>query len=317
MSQDKKIQIGEILHTYDIDIFTIMEANLTDDKLKYYHFPGFTLYLPPKDRQVESEILTGEKEGLTSHYDPDWSNKDGLTSHYDLSGVKEGLTSHYDLIGEKEGLTSHYDPIKSMGSTQDICEIIRLIVWKCQSHFTVYAIYNPPQNSPKFDLLNISHLNSPKFDLLNISHKTVVLGHFNAHSTRRGYKNTSITGNEIKDLLNSNPLELIYSNADHATYLHYNGTRTTPDLLLASRDINEQTHLKIIDDPCSGHKPVISSIAIGSKSMTTKENELHTSPLKFNQHPDKLCDEITNIMIRCAKKTIFRGKTKTLLSVLV
>ncbi|VDO00705.1 unnamed protein product [Rodentolepis nana] len=36
----------------------------------------------------------------------------------------------------------------------------------------------------------------------------------------------------------------------------------------------------------------------------------HTSPLKFNKHPDKLCNNIKNIMIRCAKKTISRGKSK-------
>ncbi|VDO02664.1 unnamed protein product, partial [Rodentolepis nana] len=40
------------------------------------------------------------------------------------------------------------------------------------------------------------------------------------------------------------------------------------------------------------------------------ENELYTSPLNFNQHPDKFCNGITNIMIRWAKKTIPRGKTK-------
>ncbi|VDN98560.1 unnamed protein product [Rodentolepis nana] len=40
------------------------------------------------------------------------------------------------------------------------------------------------------------------------------------------------------------------------------------------------------------------------------DNELHTCPLNFNQHHDKLCNDITNIMIRCAKKTIPRGKTK-------
>ncbi|VDO05393.1 unnamed protein product [Rodentolepis nana] len=45
---------------------------------------------------------------------------------------------------------------------------------------------------------------------------------------------------------------------------------------------------KIIDDPVFGYKPVI-------------ENGLHTSPLKFNQHTDKLCNDITKIMIRCAK----------------
>ncbi|VDO17031.1 unnamed protein product [Rodentolepis nana] len=131
-------------------------------------------------------------------------------------------------------------------------------------------------------------------------------------------------------MLNSNPLELMYSNGDPATYLHYNGTRTTPDLLLVSSDISEHTRRKIIDDPGSGHKSVIASNIIGSKSMTRKvstkqswnfkkadwsrftnllENELHTSPLNFNQHPDKICNNITNIMFRCAKKTIPRGKT--------
>ncbi|VDN97294.1 unnamed protein product [Rodentolepis nana] len=134
-----------------------------------------------------------------------------------------------------------------MGSTQDLCEIIRLNVRKCQNHFEIYAVYNPPQNSPNFNLLNISH-------------KTVVLGDFNAHSTRWGSKNIKIAGKEIVDFLNSNSLELIYSNEEPATYLYYNGTRTTPDLHLASTDISEHTHSKIIDDPGSDHKPVIACI---------------------------------------------------------
>ncbi|VDO04817.1 unnamed protein product [Rodentolepis nana] len=111
MSQDKKIQVQKILQTYDVDIFTIMEANLSDVKLNYYQFPGYTLW---------------------------------------------------------------------------------------------------------------------------------------------GYKDTNIAGKEIEDMLNSNPLELIYTNEDPATYQHYNGTRTIPDFLLASSDISEHTHRKITDDPGSG-----------------------------------------------------------------
>ncbi|VDN98575.1 unnamed protein product [Rodentolepis nana] len=108
-------------------------------------------------------------------------------------------------------------------------------------------------------------------------------------------------------MLNSNPLELIYSNEDPDTYLHNNGTKTTSDLLLTSSDISEHRRHKIIDDPGSGHKPVIASITIGSKSMTRKvptklswnfkkagwprfinfiKNKLSTGPLK---HPEKLC----------------------------
>ncbi|VDO12549.1 unnamed protein product [Rodentolepis nana] len=65
-------------------------------------------------------------------------------------------------------------------------------------------------------------------------------------------------------------LNVVCGNEDPATYLPYNGTRTTPDLLLASSDISEHTPRKIIDDPGSGHKPVIASITIGSKSMSRK-----------------------------------------------
>nr|CDS27385.1 hypothetical protein HmN_000742200 [Hymenolepis microstoma] len=56
------------------------------------------------------------------------------------------------------------------------------------------------------------------------------------------------------------------SDEDPATYLHYNGTRTIPDLLLVSSHISELTQRKIIYGPGSGHKPVIASITI--KSMT-------------------------------------------------
>nr|CDS32557.1 hypothetical protein HmN_000079200 [Hymenolepis microstoma] len=125
--------------------------------------------------------------------------------------------------------------------------------------------------------------------------------------------------------------ELIYSDEYPAKYLHYSGTRTTPDLLLVSSDISEFTQRKIIDDTGSGHKPVIASITINSKSMTPKmptkvlwkfkkanwpkftsllETELNASPINYNQHPDKLSTNITNIIIKCAKNNIPRGKIK-------
>nr|CDS32053.1 hypothetical protein HmN_000402600 [Hymenolepis microstoma] len=195
MSQEKKIQIQKILDAYNVDIFTIMESNLTDDKLTYYQFTGYTLHLQPKYRQV----------------------------------------------------------------------------------------------------------------------------------------NRSTPGKEIEGILNSSPLELIYSDEDPATYLHYNGTTTTPDLLLVSSNISEVTQRKIINDSGSGHNPVIVSITINSKSVTPKmptkvlwkfmkadwpkftnllETELNTSPINYNQHPDKLCNNVTNIIIKCTKKTIPHGKVE-------
>nr|CDS27222.1 hypothetical protein HmN_000159500 [Hymenolepis microstoma] len=131
--------------------------------------------------------------------------------------------------------------------------------------------------------------------------------------------------------LNSSPLELIYGDEDPATYLHYNETRITPYLLLVSSDISEPTQRKIIDDPGFGHKPVIASVTINSKSTTPKmptkvlwklkkadwpkftnllETEINASSINYNQHPDKLWTNIINIIIKCAKKTIPHGKVK-------
>nr|CDS26194.1 hypothetical protein HmN_000134700 [Hymenolepis microstoma] len=168
---------------HNIHIFTIMESNLRDDNLTYYQFPGHTLPLLPNDRQVASGILTG---------------------------VNVGLTSHCEII-------------KSIYSMQDICEIVRLNIWKSQNHFKIWT-----------------------------------------------YEGRNTAGKEIEDIINSSPLELIYSDEDPATYLHCNGTRTIADLLCVSSDISELTQRKIIDDPGSGHKPVIASSTIHSKCMTPK-----------------------------------------------
>nr|CDS26115.1 hypothetical protein HmN_000645500 [Hymenolepis microstoma] len=148
-------------------------------------------------------------------------------------------------------------------------------------------------------------LDTYNIDIFTIMESNVTyFGDFNAHSTRWSYKNRNTAGKEIEDIFNSSPLELIYGDEDPATYLHYNGTRTNPNLLLVSSDISELTQRKIIDDPGSGHKTLIASIAINSKSMKPKmptkilwkfkkagwpkftnllETELNASPINYNQ----------------------------------
>ena len=66
----------------------------------------------------------------------------------------------------------------------------------------------------------------------------------------------------MEDLLNTSILELIYSNTDPSTYFHYNGAQTTSDLLLVSSDISANTKRIILDEPGSGHKPVIAKITL-------------------------------------------------------
>jgi len=89
-----------------------------------------------------------------------------------------------------------------------------------------------------------------------------MIGDFNAHSPKWGYKNTNAAGKEMEDLLNTSVLELIYSDTDPSTYLHFNEAQTTLDLLLVSSDISAKSKRIILDGPGSGHKPVIAKITL-------------------------------------------------------
>jgi hypothetical protein len=88
-----------------------------------------------------------------------------------------------------------------------------------------------------------------------------MIGYFNAHSPKWGYKDTNAAGKVMEDLLNTPVLELTYNDTDPPTYLHFNGGQTTPDLLVSS-DISANTKRIILDDPGSGHKPVIVKITL-------------------------------------------------------
>ncbi|GFU62054.1 hypothetical protein TNCV_4892731 [Trichonephila clavipes] len=68
LPQVKKHELVKNLATYDIDVLTVMESNLDLEKLKYFTFKGYSLFLPPKSRQVASGILTGVKESLTARF---------------------------------------------------------------------------------------------------------------------------------------------------------------------------------------------------------------------------------------------------------
>jgi exonuclease III len=66
LSQAKRMELLQTLHERDIDVFTIMEANLTADSRKYYPFQGYSLFVLTKFRQIASGILVGVKRNLTA-----------------------------------------------------------------------------------------------------------------------------------------------------------------------------------------------------------------------------------------------------------
>ena len=62
LTSAKKIELQILLDRTNLDVFCIMETNLTKEQMKSYHFKGYTLYLHPKARQIASGILIGVKD---------------------------------------------------------------------------------------------------------------------------------------------------------------------------------------------------------------------------------------------------------------
>jgi len=136
-----------------------------------------------------------------------------------------------------------------MGNSEDKSITVKVNVWKKGNNFTIYAIYSPPNNKPDF----IS---------LYVTCKTILIGDFNAHSPKWGYKDNNTAGKEMEDLLNTSDLELLHNDTHPSTYLRFNGAQTTPDLLLVCSNISANSKRIILDDPGSGHRPVIAKITL-------------------------------------------------------
>jgi len=141
----------------------------------------------------------------------------------------------------------------------------------------------------------------------------------------RAIRTTIAAEKDMEDLLNTSILKLKYNDTDPPTYLHFNDAQTTPDLLLVSSDISAKTKRIILDDPGSGHKPVITKITLTRQqrildlyiktswnfkkanwgnSTDMLEINLHQERTDFSYHPDKIGKVINSIIINCAKACI-------------
>jgi hypothetical protein len=68
MSQNKKTELHLNLVKHNVDIFAIMETNLTAEKLIYCQLSGYTLYSLPKYRQIASGMLVGVRNSLSAEF---------------------------------------------------------------------------------------------------------------------------------------------------------------------------------------------------------------------------------------------------------
>ncbi|GFT03126.1 hypothetical protein NPIL_305311 [Nephila pilipes] len=68
LSQSKRMELLMTLHEKEIDVFSIMKANLASENLKYCPLKRYSLYVFPKFRQIARGILISVKKELTADF---------------------------------------------------------------------------------------------------------------------------------------------------------------------------------------------------------------------------------------------------------
>nr|XP_024218441.1 uncharacterized protein LOC112211272 [Halyomorpha halys] len=101
-----------------------------------------------------------------------------------------------------------------------------------------YFIYNPPRN--KCDLSWLENL---------WDNQTLVMGDFNAHSPRWGYKSSDTTGSIVENFIDSRPVVYIENADKEPTFFAYNGQKTHPDLVLSHPRLENKLSLKLYQAP--------------------------------------------------------------------
>ncbi|GFQ95111.1 hypothetical protein TNCT_576021 [Trichonephila clavata] len=81
-------------------------------------------------------------------------------------------------------------------TTGDKLEFVQMHIWRQDTPIRVFFLYNPSNNKPDFDSI-----------LLNWDSISLILGDFNAPSTRWGYMATSCIGSIDENLIDSNPVD--------------------------------------------------------------------------------------------------------------
>ena len=112
--------------------------------------------------------------------------------YYQLNGytlynlLKHRQIASRFLTGVSNSLCTHSKIVKETGNSEDKSERVKVKVWKQGNNFTIYATYNPPNNKPDFTSLIVTS-------------KTIIIGDFNAYSSKWGYKDTNRAGKETED----------------------------------------------------------------------------------------------------------------------
>ncbi|GFQ64693.1 hypothetical protein TNCT_486421 [Trichonephila clavata] len=163
--------------------------------------------------------------------------------YFNLTGYQKFVVNHSRQIASgitvfvKVFLKAKLNASRQM-TTDDKLEFVQMHIWRQDTRIKVFFLYNPPNNKPDFGSI-----------LLNWDSKSLILGDFNAPSTRWDYMVTSCIGSIVENLIDSNPVDCIENEANSPTFLSYSEGVSHPDLLLTHPTLSERVQHKLIDSP--------------------------------------------------------------------
>ncbi|KAG8184194.1 hypothetical protein JTE90_015559 [Oedothorax gibbosus] len=88
--------------------------------------------------------------------------------------------------------------IKHVMSDSDTLEAFEIRVWKQNMGHRITFVYNPPRNKPDLDCL-----------IQDWNKRSIILGDFNAYSTRWGYRQSCVIGKLMEDFIDSGEIDFI------------------------------------------------------------------------------------------------------------
>lgn len=153
------------------------------------------------------------------------------------------------LVGAKNSITSSFEIIKPIGESNDKIEIALLNCWMSNCHFKNFSVYNPPNNKTNLDFTNVNR-------------RTIVIGDFNAHSQKWGYRDRNLVCVCGGMLLRIFYVQIIWSLCliNKMNSLFYSAASSNPELLMVSTDILDTTPRIVMENCDSDHHMVLTNI---------------------------------------------------------
>ena len=165
-------------------------------------------------------------------------------------------------------------------------ELQKISITHNNKQFTIFNIYNPPQNE-----FSCEYLTQTEF------HRTILAGDFNGHSPRWGYDRNNKTGDSIEDLCGSTNLIVLQNSNSTPTLFHRaHKTLSRPDLTIISADLMNKQTVEVLDSlGSSDHRPILTKIDNGNQKMFKRKTRWNFKKANWDLYKktsDQLLKEI-------------------------